>query len=178
MSKRRTMAVLLAAVLFGGCDSRPSAPPLHDDPIYRNARAGFRFGRPEGWKMVASSDVPAGPLPSERLLVEYKCVTGKSGNLEVTAASLPASTSLAEYIKKNTLTGESWRMVGPTEDFTINAVPAVRLKFALGKGKDEMTREIVAFRRDDRVYFFKGFYLNSDTSARNAIRAAVDSVVW
>jgi hypothetical protein len=177
MSDRRTCAWLLVLVTLGGCNSRPSAPPLLDDPIYRS-RAGFRFSRPEGWKMVARGEVPSGPVVGERLLVEYKAVTGKSASLEVTVASLPASTSLADYIKKNTMTSEAWRLLGTGEDFTINQVPAVRLCFALGKGKEEITREIVAFRREDRVYFFKGFYLTSDTSARKEIRAAVDSVVW
>jgi hypothetical protein len=187
MSERRTCAWLLAVLrsrlalmvlaTVAACDARPSAPPLQDDPIYR-ARAGFRFSRPEGWKMVARGEVPAGPVVGERMLVEYKSLTSKSASLEVTVASVPDSTPLADYVKKNTMTSEVWRLQGNAEDFAINQVPAVRLRFATGKGKDEITREIVAFRRDDRVYFFKGFYLTSDTTARKEIRAAVDSVVW
>jgi hypothetical protein len=175
----RAWVVLLALAAMAGCGPPLSAPPLHDDSIYKNAHAGFRFNRPEGWKMVARGEVPSGPVEGERMLVEYKCLTcAKGAGLEVTVTSFPPSTSLADYVKANTLTGEKWRLGGPVEEFTINGVAAVRLQFAMGKSKEEITREIVAFRREDRVYFFKGFYASSDTSARKDIRAAVESIVW
>ena len=58
------------------------------------------------------------------------------------------------------------------------AQPAVRILYSLSAGKDETIREIVAFRRGERVYFFKAFYAASDGKSRKEVRAAVDSVVW
>ena len=45
-------------------------------------------------------------------------------------------------------------------------------------GKKQMVREIVAFRRGERVYFFKGVHDAVNTRARREIRSAVDTVVW
>jgi hypothetical protein len=170
--------VLLLALL-AGCSSKPSAPPLQDGPVYKNEREGFRFFTPEGWKQVARGEVPPGKVVGERMLVEYKCLTcATTGSLEVTVAEISPSDSLADYVAKNTLTGESWRQSGPVEDFKINGEPAVRLKYVLPAGTHEMVREIVAFRRGERVYFFKGFYASADTKSRKEIRTAVDSIVW
>ena len=179
----RGAAVLLgvALTLSAGCNSRPSAPALKDGPIFKDSREGFRFNVPDGWKQRARGQVPAGPVEGERMLAEYKCVTcAKPAALEVTVATVPAAASLSEYVTKHTLTGEHWRLSAPTEEFTINAQPAVRITYVLraGKDKDDMVREIVAFRRGERVYFFKGFYATSDSKSRKEIRAAVDSVVW
>jgi hypothetical protein len=41
-----------------------------------------------------------------------------------------------------------------------------------------MIREIVAFRRGERVYFFKGFYAASNPKSAKAFKAAVDTIVW
>ena len=46
-----------------------------------------------------------------------------------------------------------------------------------GKGEDT-TKETVAIRRGERVYFFKGTYGKSDGNARQVIRTAVDTIVW
>ncbi len=111
------------------------------------------------------------------MLAEYKCLNC-SGSLRVSVADVPLSTPLGDYITKNTFTGEKWRLLHPAEEFTINGEPAARILYAKGSGREEVFREVVAFRRDERVYFFKSFYAAWDVRVRKALRAAVDTIVW
>jgi hypothetical protein len=111
------------------------------------------------------------------MLAEYRCLDC-FGTLMVTVADVPVSTSLSEYITKNTLTGETWRLVAPAEDFTINDVPAARITYVKGEGSEATIRDIIAFRRQERVYFFKSFYASDDARSRKALQAAVDTIVW
>jgi predicted Zn-dependent protease len=123
--------------------------------------------------------VPAGKIESERLLVEYQCQTSaKPATLAVSVASIDPSASLTEYVTKSSLTGEAWRISGPVENFTINNVPAVRINYTLRADNEEFVREIVAFRRGERVYFFKGVCAGPDARSRREIRSALETVVW
>lgn len=176
--KPATWAAVLLVALAGGCNSRPSAPPLVDGPAYRDSREGFRFQVPEGWKQRARGQVPAGAIEKERMLTEYKSMKGYPATLMVTVADVPETTELADYLAKNTLTREAWRLDTPAEDFTINGVPAARISYSMGAGETEMVREIVAFRRGQRVYFFKSFYARVDAKSKNALRTATETVVW
>jgi hypothetical protein len=177
--KRAPQGVGLLLVLVAGCTSGPSAPALDDEPIYKAAREGFRFSRPEGWTQWARGDVPAGKLEGERLLVEYRSQSSEEmATLEVSVASVAPTDSLSDFVTRNCKTGEDWRLRGPVENFTINGEAAVRLVWVMAADTGERVREIVAFRRDDRVYFFKGFYAASDTRSRREFRSAVDTVVW
>ncbi len=88
------------------------------------------------------------------------------------------SVSLADHIKGETYRSEEWQPTGAAESFQINSVPAARIRYRMQSGKDPLVRDIVAFRRGERVYFFTGLYLASDSKTRKAIQAAVDSVVW
>ena len=167
------------AFFLAGCGSRPSAPPLQDGPVFKETREGFRFFVPNGWRQGARGVVPPGKIPKERMLVEYKCMTCASpGVLRVTVADVEESTTLSDYLAKNTLTGEKWRLLAPAENFTINGAPAARITYEKREGKDETIREVVAFRRGVRVYFFNGYYAKSDKDSRQAIKVAVDTVVW
>lgn len=171
--------VVLAATLGSSCESRPSAPPLQDGTVYSDRREGFRFFVPEGWKQRARGMVPSGKIESERLLVEYRCVTCLApGTLLVTVADVPLATPLTDYVTKSSLTGEKWRLITPAQEFTINGVPAARITHAMNSGPEEMTKETVAIRRGERVYFFKGSWGQADVKARQAIRTAVDTIVW
>jgi hypothetical protein len=171
--------LMLLVALAPGCQSRPSAPALDDEPVYKNSREGFRFSRPEGWTQRARGDVPAGKIDGERLLVEYKSTFGDDpATLEVSVATIPESVTLNDFVIKSSLTGEKWRLKGTAENFTINGEAAVRLVYTLRTKTEDRVREIVAFRRGERVYFFKGFHAASDTRARREIRSAVDTVVW
>jgi hypothetical protein len=171
--------LLLLAAALAGCEGRPSAPPLQEGRVYRNDREGFRFFAPEGWPQRARGEAPRGKLDSERLLTEYKCMTcARPATLVVSVAEIPAGTSLSDYVTRTTLKGEKWQLRGAAEHFKINEEPAVRIVYTQRVGKDEMVREVVAFRRGARVYLFKGFYADSDAKSRKEIRGAVDSVVW
>lgn len=177
--RRRAYSLLLLVLIAAGCDSRPKAPALQDGPVFKEPREGFRFLVPEGWKQLARGQVPPGKIPGERMLAEYKCLTcSRPGALMVSVADVPLSTSLSDYLTKNTRTGEDWKLSGPAEEFTINGVPAARITYLLRAGKQEAIREIVAFRRGERAYFFKGYYAGSDAASRQAIRTAVDTIVW
>lgn len=175
--RRRLCAGLVLAVMLVGCGWRPSAPPLRDDPLYQDRREGFRFFVPEGWKQRARGEVPTGKISGERMLAEYKCsACANPAALMVSVADVPVDSSLSDHLLKNTFTGEDWRLANPVEEFTINGVPAARITYVMAKG--EMIREVVAFRRGERVYFFKGFYARADAQSRKAIRTAVDTIVW
>lgn len=176
---RRLGSAALLAVALAGCDSRPSAPPLQDGPIYQNSREGFRFVPPEGWKQRARGEVPAGKIASERLLAEYKCMTcTKPASVEISVADVPESVPLHEYVKTHLAVADQLRLTGKPETFEINGAPAVRVVYSMRLGKDEMLRAITAFRRGERVYFFTGIYMASDPKSRKEIQTAIDSVVW
>jgi hypothetical protein len=173
------LAAWVALSALGGCDSRPRALPLDDSPVYSNPREGFRFFPPEEWKQTARGVVPSGRIITERLLVEYKLMTGtKPAVLQVSVADVPESVALADHIKAETYRAEDWKATGPAESFQINGVPAARISYRMPAGKDPLVREIIAFRRGERVYFFTGIYAASDAKSRKAFRSAVDSVVW
>lgn len=172
-------AGLLSLAAGAGCQDRPSAPALDDAPVYKDDREGFRFFPPEGWRQTARGRVPAGKIRVERMLVEYKPRTGtKPAALQVSIADLPESAALADYLKSEVYRPQDWEGTGPAESFQINGAPAARVRYRMASGKDPLVRDIVAFRRGERVYFFTGLYLGSDSKTRKAIQAAVDSVVW
>ena len=106
---------------------------------------------PEGWKQRSSGEVPPGKILSERVLTEYKCMTCANATaLLVSVADVPLSTPLSDYVTKNTLTGEKWTLESPPEDFTINNVPAARIKYVQGveakpSGKSLRSGEASAF---------------------------------
>jgi hypothetical protein len=175
----RQGAMLALLLTASACGWKPSAPALTDEPVYRDRREGFRFFVPEGWKQRARGEVPSGKISGERMLVEYKCLhCSLPATLMVTVSDVPTTTTLSTYLVKNTLTGEKWRLSAPAEDFTLNGEPAARITYVMPAGKEEMVRDIVAFRRGERVYFFKGFYAASDAKSRRALQTAVDTIVW
>src|SRR6478672_6525917 len=65
---RSPIIVLLGAVFAAvGCNSRPHAPALLNEPIYQDDQAGFRLEIPDSWIIYAKSNLTRGePLPEER----------------------------------------------------------------------------------------------------------------
>jgi hypothetical protein len=177
---RSTAGLLaLSAALVLGCNSRPVAPALRDDPVYQNDREGFRFLVPEGWSQQAKSEVPPGKLKKEHLLVQYKRLGGDKGAmLEVTMADLPSSADLSAQLAGPSYGAKSWQPSGKAETLEVDGVPATRLKFTTRMGKEDMTKEVVAFRRGERVYFFVGLFTPADGKAREQVRRAVLSTTW
>ena len=168
----------MCAVFVIGC-SGPRAPALKDEPVYQNSREGFRFLVPEGWTQYARGEVPPGKVQDERILVEYKLLTSeKPAALQVTRLDRPESLSLDDCLSACSFGIENWRRKSPPEPLAINGVEASRVVFISRLDKEEETREVVVFRRGERVYFFTGIFPSSDSKAREQVRRAVESIIW
>jgi hypothetical protein len=171
--------VVLWAACLTGCGGRPRAPALQDDPVYQNDQEGFRFLAPPDWTQHAKAAVPSGPVTKERMLVQYKRLRGGKGALlEVSLVDLPTSTDLKKYLAGPAFGANHWLLAAPVEKLEVDSVAADRLIFQAQVEKAEMTREVVAFRRGERVYFFTGIFAAADKSAREQVRRAVGSTVW
>src|SRR5262245_25690219 len=168
--------LLLCSLLLAGCSGRPSAPALRDEPVYENAQEGFRFLAPEKWTQIVRASLPSGKLDRERLLVSYRRTdAGRPAQLEVSRADLDESASFAEHLAGPAFGSARWKPKGSPEALTVGGARGVRHVFAEPSGKDERVREVVAFRRGGRCYFFSGVYLAADTKARDEIRRSVNS---
>src|SRR5437016_3751132 len=178
-SQAVALVIGICAASLLGCNSRPHAPELSDEPVYVNDSLGVRFLAPEGWTQHAKADVPAGKLDKERLLVRYERPTsGNSALLELTAADLPVSVDLSAYLTGPAYGADKWRLARPAEPVDVEGVAALRHGLSARVRGEETTREVVVFRRGERVFFFTGLFASKDSSARSQIRAAVQSVLW
>ena len=176
---RRAGLFAVTAALLAGCTPRPSAPALTDEPVYQNEQEGFRFLAPDGWKQQARSNLPPGKTAEERRLVEYqRPPAGKPATFEVSLVDLPEDTSLATYLGRRWSRSDQARLKSGPDKLDVGGAPAVRLAFALRREGDDLTREVTAFRRGERVYFFTGTFPARDPAARDQVRRAVASVVW
>ncbi|MFG0335191.1 MAG: hypothetical protein ACF8TS_17680 [Maioricimonas sp. JB049] len=172
--------LLLTLVVATGCESKPSAPVLSDAPVYQNDQAGFRFRVPDGWLQTASTYLPPGELESERFVVRYQMRSPEQGaNLQVLAINDAPGLDLAEHHAGPSFRVARWKPQTEPEALEIGGADGVRLVYSGQVDKREMTKEIVAFRRDDgRVYSFVGLFWSTDEKARQQIRRAVESIVW
>jgi predicted Zn-dependent protease len=175
----RTGLFLWCAFSLLGCRSGPRAPALGDEPVYNNSREGFRFLVPEGWTQSARGEAPPGKVQDERMLVEYKLLTSdRPAALQVTVIDRPESTSLEGCLSACSFGIENWRRKSPLEQLTINEVAASRIIFTSRIDNEETIRDVVVFRRGERVYFFTGIFPSTDSKAREQVRRAVESVIW
>jgi hypothetical protein len=173
------LVLIVAATLLAGCRPRPRAPVLDDSPVYENDQEGFRFMVPEGWSQYARSDVPPGKLDKERLLVQYRRTnSAKQATLEVSADDLPPSTDLADHLAAPAFGLKDWKLRSPPEQVEVNGVAGTRYNFGGRVGKEDMTREVVAFRRGGRVYFFTTLFYTKDATAQEQSRRAVSRILW
>jgi hypothetical protein len=169
---------MLAAVLPAGCQPKPKAPALLDEPVYQSDE-GFRFLVPEGWTMAARGSLPPGPLDKERLLVQYRrSADDKQATLEVSAADLPEDTELAAYLGGPSFSVSHWNPSGPPENLEVGGRPGTRYRFKARVGGSELAKEVTAFRRGGRVYFFNLLFAPSDAAAPEQFRRAVGRLVW
>jgi hypothetical protein len=170
---------IAGVVILVGCNPRPRAPALENEPVYQNKREGFRFVVPEGWVQHAKADIPPGKTEKERLLVSYlRPVRGKPVFLEVSLADLPESRDLAAYLAESPYGTSKWRRVGTPLDLDINGVPATRYSYTTRVGKDDLIKEVTVFRRGERVYLFAGVYPTGDSQSREQLRRAAASTIW
>lgn len=178
MRTRSVVLLPLAVFAAWGCSDRPRAPALTNDAVYTDDRAGLKFMVPDGWLMGMRSVPPPGRLEKPAQLVRYHPpAADRAADLELLAIDLPESDDLGKYLAEHQAGGKKWAAVGPPKPVQANGVPATRYEYA-SAGKTEFRREITAFRRGDRVYLFLTTYGKNDTSSRDQVRLAIESVVW
>lgn len=170
----------LCLLLLTGCGDRPAAPVLRDEPVYQHDQAGFRFLVPPGWSQRANASLPAGRLPKEVMLVQYRSLgAGKGAQLEVTAADLPPDTALGTFLAGPAFGVDQWKDTAAPQKLALHGVPATRYQYAGRTDKQELVKEVVAVERPGgRTIFFTGLYAPGDTLAREQIRRIVDSTIW
>jgi hypothetical protein len=174
------VAVWVAAAALCGCDSAaPRAPALRDDPVFQSDREGIRFLAPEGWRQNIRGEPPPGPTEKERPLVEYARMSGGAGaSLRVSLRDVPPSENLAEYLAGPSFSVKRWAQTGPEEEAAVGSATGTRYVFRGKAGNVELTKEVVAVRRGERVYFFTALYAPKDTEVREQLRRVVGSVIW
>jgi hypothetical protein len=188
MTKRRryslvALCVISAALALGfslirGCDSRPRAPALSDEPVYVNMQEGFRFVAPEGWHIQGRGEFPQEEVTKERMLVEYRQRReGKELSLLVSMVDVAPGTPVVDYVTKRLYPRGGWKLLS-FEPIRAGSLPAERLVLGAQIDKDDIIREIVAVRRNNRVYFFSGSFPAKDSKGRDEIRKAISSLTW
>jgi hypothetical protein len=166
-------------LLVCGCQPKPKAPALSDGPVFQSDE-GFRFLVPEDWLMAARANLPPGPLEKERLLVQYRRSTAsqQTATLEVSVAELPESTDLAEYLSKPSFSAREWKPAGKPVQLDAGGAKGTRYRHTAWVDGSELVKEVTAFRRGDRVYFFTVLFSPKDSSAPEQARRAVEGLVW
>jgi hypothetical protein len=176
---RRAGMMLLVVVLLGwGCQPKPKAPALIDDPVFQT-NEGFRFLVPEGWIMAARGNVPPGPIEKERLLVQYHRVQGDSqATLEVSLMDLPEDTDLTAYLSGPSYSVSRWELKGKPESIEGGGRTGTRFRVSGSTKSTEMAKEVTVFRRGGRVYFFTLLYAPKDPTAPEQVRRAIGRLEW
>ena len=173
------VTVLCLALGLSGCESRPQAPVLRDSPVYRNSAEGLRFLVPEGWIQTASTLLPAGPLTGEAFLVRYRINTPEPGAmLQVECAPDRPEVDLVQHHAAASYRVERWTAGEKPQSLTIGGAAAQRLFYSGEVAGRAMTKEVVCFRRNGRLYSFVGLFWSTDDKAREQIRRAVESTIW
>lgn len=175
----RRLLLALVAAAAAGCSGGPRAPALTADAVYENDRAGLRFAVPDGWLMTMRTEPPDGHWPKPMRLVRYMPSNPEArADLELLAADVPDGTDVLAYLAENPFGSQKWANT-PARELTINGATATRFESAAAGGKKQgYRREVTAFRRGGRVYFFKVVYDESDATTRDQVRRSVESVVW
>jgi hypothetical protein len=176
---RAAAAVLLATLLFCcGCRPKPKAPALIDEPVFQSDE-GFRFLVPEDWIMTARANVPPGPAEKERTLVQYRRVSAEgNATLEISLIDLPEDADLAEYLSGPSYAVRHWNSLGKAESIEAGGASGKRFRFNGQANGSELSKEVTAFRRDGRVYFFTVLYPPKDAAAAEQARRSISGLVW
>lgn len=177
MNSRHLGSALLVAIV-SGCTSQPEAPPLTTESVYQNESIGLKFLVPAGWSIESRAVLPAGHLEKPILLVSYAGGSEQPAMFRVLAADLAPESDLRQYVASHAVGPEQWTAQSQLNAVTINGVSANRFALTRVQGKSELRREVTAFRRRDRVYFFLVDFTPSDTASRDVVRSAVGSVTW
>ncbi|HTU88491.1 MAG TPA: hypothetical protein VMF69_00190 [Gemmataceae bacterium] len=170
--------VTVAVLLGGGCQPKPKAPALIDEPIYQSDE-GFRFLVPDGWIMAARANVPPGPVNKERRLVQYRRSSGDfNAILEVSLMDLPEDTDLTAYLSRPSFSARHWEPSGQAESMEAGGVHGTRFRFSASIEGRKLAKEVTAFRRGGRVYFFTLLCPPKDAAAQEQSRRLIGGLVW
>ena len=179
--RRRLLVAALLPVgpLLFGCDSGPKAPALRDSPVFYSKQEGFRFLVPEGWKQSAHGVLPAGALKGEVLFAQYRMPTSQQAALlDLLCYEEGTHASPQEYHAGPSHGVREWKAAEPPDTIEVHRVPAERLVYSAAIGTVPMIKEVFAYSRNGRVYSFIGLYAESDSTAREELRRAMQSIVW
>jgi len=177
-ARARAFLWLLLTLAPAGCSPGPQAPALQNGPVYENAKEGVQFLVPEGWVQLARSDTPPGRIAQPLLLVAYHFTnSGRRAELELYRVDLPEGTDLGRYIAGHPVGPFQWEPQ-PPQPLVISGTEATRFPFTRKAGKAESVREVVAFRRGERVYLFTATAAAEDEPGREQVRQALNSVRW
>ncbi len=168
----------LAVLLVWGCQPKPKAPALIDEPVFQSEE-GFRFRVPEGWIMAARANVPPGPIEKERLLVQYRRAGGESNStLEVSLVDLPEDADLAAYLSRPSYSAHHWNQLEQVESIEAGGASGKRFRFSAWVDGKELAKEVTAFRRGGYIYFFTLLYPPKDAAAPEQVRRSIGRLEW
>jgi hypothetical protein len=159
-----------------GCTARPRAPALQSGPVYQSKQEGIRFRVPDSWVQTARAEFPSGKLEKERLLVSYRA-RDRIAAFELNAIDHDESRDLGAYLAERAYGSKSWKPAGSPQSISISGISGTHYLMNGRIDKEPMTLDVVAIRRGDRVYLFKGIYATADKTAREQLHDAVHSVV-
>ncbi len=176
----RLSSGLVAILALAGCSRGPVAPELRDSPVYRNSQEGIRFLVPDTWTQSASANLPSGDLETELFLVRYN-VRSPETNAQVQVLCYQDRSGSADLVKHQQLPAfgiQQWTLKEGPQKETISGQEGTWL-YLTGKIKGrEMGKEVLCFRKGDRVYSFVGTFWTTDDKARQSMHRAFQSVIW
>ncbi|HEX3151823.1 MAG TPA: hypothetical protein VHR66_27370 [Gemmataceae bacterium] len=173
------LPALVLAIVCAACSNRLKAPPLTNDAVFHDDAIGLRFLVPSGWAMQSREVVPVGPLPRTIIVVSYAGPAGPNlATLELVAADVPAEADLERFLSENGPGNDQWTSLPPSKAIIVNGAEAIRFAQSRMQGKNEIRREVTAFRRGARVYFFVLAFPSADADVGDAARKTVESVTW
>lgn len=171
---------LITILACSGCNRGPVAPELRDSPVYHNSQEGIRFLVPDNWTQSASANLPVGDLETELFLVRYNVLSPDStSQVQVLCyQDRSGSGDLAKHHQQPAFGIQRWALKDGPKPETISGQEGTWL-YLTGKGQGrEMGKEVLCFRKGDRVYSFVGIFSATDEKARQSIHRAFQSVIW
>lgn len=179
ISSSASLAGLCLVLSLCGCERRPQAPYLRDSPVYHNPGEGLRFLVPAGAIQTASTLLPEGPLAGHAFLVRYRISTPEQGAmLQIECEPDRPEIDLVEHHAAASYRVERWTPTEKPQSLTIGGAAAQRLVYSGEIAGRKMTKEVVCFRRNGRIYSFVGLFGSTDDKGREQIRRAVESTIW
>jgi hypothetical protein len=142
--------------------------------------SGLDFTLPTDYSVQAQSLALPEDKGDERMIAKCKRDwDGKENGkmpawLQISVQKVPADQALAELAKKKKPENAVSNLLGGVEDFQVEDNPAVRVRFEMRYHEHDFIREVVAVRKDERVFFVRFEYLKR-TRRRCATRCGTPS---